>query len=249
MKKDLIDTIMEKEYHALTTAERDELRSFCASEEEYNQIKEVFVGVERMTWENPTPKAETKQRLDELFDNTYPKAAPVWYSSILTVILPEDKPIHRQPLAQVAAIALLVLLTVPFWNSEVTPIEQPVQMASNEIVEPNASENNNNDSAVNEKPVVTDGEKDAETSQTVLVDSKSETTSSEIEMSELAAARVGVASTEASGIVSSAPSEVDKLASFAANEPGTKHPDGVFIAVSQPASETPEMFDLLTATF
>ena len=35
----------------------------------------------------------------------------------------------------------------------------------------------------------------------------------------------------------------------AASAPGAGHPDGVFVAVSQPASDEPEMFDLLTATF
>jgi len=43
MKKDLIDTIMEKEFIEMSNAERKELEEFCTTESEYIQMKEVFV--------------------------------------------------------------------------------------------------------------------------------------------------------------------------------------------------------------
>jgi len=67
MKKDLIDTIMEKEFIELSNAERKELEEFCTTESEYIQMKEVFISVEAMPLDNPTPRKETKEKLDELF--------------------------------------------------------------------------------------------------------------------------------------------------------------------------------------
>ncbi len=233
MKKDLIDTIMEKEFHALSQVEREEMASYCANEEEYNQMKEVFLGMEQMTWDYPKPKAETKQRLDDLFDSTYPKAAPVWYNSVLVVMVPKDKPVHRQPLVQIAAVALLALLLVPFWktNSEivdsqeaapqVAQVEKPEKPADLEAipdVKPEVVNDSDNDVPVPDFDEITE----ATTNETPVL---------------VAAAEPIVAAPSSAGASASVPA------------PGSTHPDGVFIAVSQPASESPEMFDLLTATF
>lgn len=223
MKKDLIDTIMEKEFHALTDVEREELKSYCASEDEYNQMKDVFLGVEQMTWEYPKPKAETKQRLDDLFDSTYPKAAPVWYSSVLAVVIPKEKPIYRQPLAQIAAVALLALLLVPFWNSD------------SEVVKPNAT------------PQVAQVEQKPDKTQDVPY-VKPEPVVETKEDPVIFKEDTDVRSGSTPVLVASATPSTESSSAGAAT-PGSNHPDGVFIAVSQPANESPEMFDLLTATF
>ncbi|MCR9173360.1 MAG: hypothetical protein NXI10_12745 [bacterium] len=224
MKKDLIDTIMEKDFQALTDVEREELKSYCASEEEYNQMKDVFLGMEKMTWENPKPKAETKQRLDELFDATYPKAAPVWYNSVFAVVVPKEKPIHRQPLAQIAAIALVALLFIPFWKSN-TELERTNSSEQVAQVAPSVNEKKNTE--VTAKPV-------KETKQVPSV-------TQELPSTRAKDMDVLVASAE--------PSTQPASSGTSVSGAGSEHPDGVFIAVSQPASESPEMFDLLTATF
>ncbi|GAB5418638.1 MAG: hypothetical protein Crog4KO_03950 [Crocinitomicaceae bacterium] len=228
MKKDLIDTIMEKEFHMLSDAERKELATFCDSEDEFNQMKDVFIGVEQMRFEQPKPKAETKQRLDDLFDSTHPKMAPIWYSSMFAVIIPREKPVHRQPLAQIAAIALLALLLVPFWSTNNVPEEAPILATETVENKPNVPSNNGVTSpAVAEVKDVTPADSDVRNtepvSNPVLVASAAEPVSVE--------PMTGAAATATAGA------------------PGSDHPDGVFIAVSQPASENPEMFDLLTATF
>lgn len=227
MKKDLIDTIMEKEFHALSNAEREELASYCSSEEEYNQMREVFLSMDKMTWEHPKPKAETKQRLDELFDSTYPAAAPVWYNSVLSVILPKEKPMYRQPLAQIAAIALIVLLIVPFWNSKselVTPSH------SEQVAQVEAKPTGNNQT--NKTPVAevkNNSNDDKETKTKGQAEPETKTRKIPVLMAAAEPMQEESPARGSSSVVS--------------------HPDGVFIAVSQPASESPEMFDLLTATF
>jgi hypothetical protein len=222
MKKDLIDTIMEKEFHALTDSERSELASVCSSEEEFNQLKDVFIGVEQMAAVTPIPKAETKQRLDDLFDATYPKAAPVWYSSVLAVVIKQGKPVHRQPLLQVAAIALIVLMVVPFWSSNAELLDAPNQFAE----------------AKESVDVPYSGTR--ETGKP-LAEAKN-FTPVEIEAPEVQPISEPM-------LVASANAVVSSQTLTDATSPGSNHPDGVFVAVSQPASENPEMFDLLTATF
>lgn len=227
MKKDLIDTIMEKEFHALTDSERSELASFCSSEEEFNQMKDVFIGVEQMVVDTPKPKAETKQRLDDLFDATYPKAAPLWYSSVLAVVVRQGKPVHRQPLLQIAAIALIVLMIVPFWNSNAELGETQDQIAeAKESVNVPYADTNNSKAPVAEVKGFEPKESEPKKSEAPKVQSASEPTLM---------------------VATDAINPRQELRD--AVSPGSNHPDGVFVAVSQPASENPEMFDLLTATF
>ncbi|PWL29590.1 MAG: hypothetical protein DCO96_07470 [Fluviicola sp. XM-24bin1] len=223
MKKDLIDIIMEKEFHALSQAEREELASYCSNEDEYNQMRDVFIGVEQMTWDHPQPKAETKQRLDDLFDSTYPKAAPVWYNSVLAVVVPNEKPLHRQPLAQIAAVALIAFLTIPFFGSDSEITEKPA--ASQQLAQV-------------EKPATTP-------SSDVKADPENEVKNEEPIVEEDPITR----SNDVPVLVASAEPMPGAPSVGATSAGSSGHPDGVFIAVSQPASEAPEMFDLLTATF
>lgn len=221
MKKDLIDTIMEKEFHELNAAELEEIQEFCATEEEFNQAREVFISVEAMTFEQPTPKAETKQRLDELFVQTYPKVAPIWYMSVAAVIVPKEKPIYRQPLMQIAAIGLLFLLVYPVWNADVVTTKPTSEMASAEIAPTEQP------SAPAETPV-------AEV-KTPEPDFKAEPTVTRL--------------TAASAVPSTLSDAVSKPGQASGSSAAEKHPDGVYIAYSQPASQAPAMLDLLTTTF
>lgn len=119
MEKDLVDIVMEKSYIELSAGEKAELNEFCNSESEYNQLKDVFLGVEMMQFDAPTPKKETKESLDSLFDSTHPRVTPVWYMSALAVIIPKEKSIHRQPLLQIAAVALLIFIAFPYFQTDV----------------------------------------------------------------------------------------------------------------------------------
>ncbi|NRA11632.1 MAG: hypothetical protein HRT57_06735, partial [Crocinitomicaceae bacterium] len=138
MEKDLVDIIMEKSYIELSANEKAELGEYCSSESEYNQMKDVFHGVEMMQVEIPTPRKETKESLDSLFDSSFPKAAPVWYMSALAVIVPKEKAVHRQPLLQIAAIGLLAFLAYPFFNSDV--VGEVPQFAQAEYAEPEVTD-------------------------------------------------------------------------------------------------------------
>ena len=218
MKKDLIDTIMEKDFIELSNAERKELEEFCTTESEYIHMKEVFISVEAMPLDNPTPRKETKEKLVELFASTYPKAAPIWYSSVGAFIVRKNQPIHRQPLMQIAAVGLLLLLIYPIWNTSEFKDAPRNEVASVEV---------------NQTPI----SKDTKTEVTAPDNNDDLVTDKKNEDSSPKTATL-IASIEKPASMDALPGRLD-----------SDHPDGVYVAYSQPASDAPEMLDLLTTTF
>lgn len=261
MKKDLIDIIMEKEYHELTASERAELQEFCANESEYNQMKDVFVSVESMKFESPQPRKETKERLDNLFAETYPKAGPIWYSSVGAAIVPKDKPLHRQPLMQIAAVGLLLVLIYPLWNTKLE--ESPKsQSASIEKELETVSEKENKSVTAEAEPVNSQDLKEESSkdlvASNVTVETRNDRASGASGVSEpgsvaspsFSPATMGVSAGTTSTFAFTNNSSVSDFgAGDSSIGTGLDHPDGVFVAVSQPASDEPELLDLLTTTF
>lgn len=250
-----MDIVKEKEFIELTAAERAELGDLCSSEEEFNQVKAMFAGIGAINWSNPTPKAETKESLDHLFAQKHPKAAPVWYNAPLAVLAPKGKPIHRQPLIQAAAVGLLIFLAYPFVKSNVMTADQ-TQVA---VLE---KENTSSERKEMESPVKEETAKENLNEQDAL---PLETRDEEVATNEIFTPSVAKpAPSRSIGVVVSAVTEertefkeselAFRATSSGASEPGSTHPDGIFIGdkteiFSVPASREPAVFDLLTSTF
>jgi hypothetical protein len=259
MERDVMDIVKEKEFIELSAADRAELGELCSSEEEFNQVKAMFAGIGAMDWSNPTPKDETKESLDHLFAQKYPKAAPVWYNAPLAVLTPTGKPFYRQPLVQAAAVGLLIFLAYPFVNSNVMTSDT-TQVA-----------------ALDEENTSSEG-KEMETQEKERLDESKETNLSEQESASTETRKVNLTPNEVIAPVPSQPvpadpvtsidlmsatttmtaafsvSEVEVASGVVAFQPGSSHPDGVFIGdkteiFSAPASSEPAVFDLLTSTF
>lgn len=252
MERDIIDIVGSKEFIELTNSEKIELAEFCTSEDEYNQLKNVFKNINAMNIEVPTPKAETKKDLNALFVQTYPKAAPIWYNSVFTAVVPKNKPIYRQPLMQVAALVLLLFLAIPLFNSDFL---KPNQLAENKVEK-------------DESSGLIEAENDLEGD---LQDAKKEIDIAEDSFEEVNVMEV-VEPSDGIDIVAqpvlaeiSVDSEAGSIATtMVADEIDDAffdHPDGVFVAamtedpvessimMSVPASETEDLLDLLTVTF
>ena len=223
MEKDLVDIVMEKSYIELTQKEKLELNEFCSSESEFDQMKQVFLGVEMMKFTNPAPKKETKESLDSLFDSTFPKAAPIWYMAILAKVAPKEKPVYRQPLLQIAAVGLLLFFVYPLANNPIEEASCTPQMAVVEDVKENKTEESN--SAF--KTTI-----DKEPTKVVLVNDVDKESPGELKSVELLAS-------------------VDEPVVRDMNTPHSDgvYDPSIEVAFSQPASSEPEMLDLLTASF
>ena len=244
MERDYLDIIKEKEFIALNDAEREKLAEVCATEEEFNEMKAVLLKIDSVAAEPIIPNAKTKESLDSLFAQTYPKASPIWYNSILAVIMPKEKPIYRQPMVQIAAAFLIFWMVFPFFNdSLLKENKQVAKIEMKEVAKPLEAE-------VEEVSVAED-EREVES---ITIDREfngqgSITTEAPGRTRSLA---------ESASFMTAMDSELIEVESsldeFEAEE--SVHPDGIFmggtersVAFAQSAHDSQDLLDLLTPTF
>ncbi len=246
MERDYLDIIKEKEFMELNSAERAEVAEICATEEEFNATKAMLLQVDSIIVEPITPSPKTKESLDKLFAQSYPKAAPIWYNSVFAVIVPKEKPIYRQPLVQIAVAFLIFWMVFPFFNSELkTDNKQLAKVEKQKLEKPLTDAKTELEVPIEPQQVV---------SPIPTVTNEQEPVN--LQNEELAITTRGYAEG------SSAPGLADAISFSAMSiedemvEPESTHPDGVFMASSdqsiafgQSAKESADLLDLLTATF
>lgn len=239
-----LDTILSKSFNELSAIEREEMKDYFQTEEEFLHIKEVFLGVEAIKVDQIQPKKATKDALDQLFALNHPKGGTIWYNSVLTAIYPTDKSFVRRPLVQVAAVLLLVVLAFPLAN-KLTDIKNNRQLAKQEQVQAEALREDQEvlqESEIKNERLETDQDissknKDfAQAEQTIIVDEVATRT---------------IASDERSNTI--AVSDLTLAPTAAAS--GYVHPDGIYKEVLQHVdfstglNEQVDVLDLLTTTF
>lgn len=242
MEKELVDIVLQKSFIELSKEDRIALSEWCTSEEEYDQMKNVFVEVERMKLNQiASVRPQTKKSLDVLFMEKHQKAPVFWNKSVLTILYPVDKPLHRRPLMQVAALVLLLLLAYPMIKGDrlYVPSEQTAQ----------------NDKGNNYQESINSTLKDSVTTPAIrkekkVIHSKAPVlvASNELLKEKSAIESVWSSTGAAAPFSSDVPVVEIADASF------INHPDGVFdgetiSAFSEPVSEDPGILDLLTVAF
>lgn len=246
MERDVIDIITEKEFYQLTQDELTQVSELCSSEEEFLHMKQVFNQMSGFTEQTVTPKAETKESLDALFAQTYPRATPVWYSSILAAVVPKEKPIYRQPLMQLAAVALLLLLVVPLFNQELVLPEPKIAQLEMPL---KSLEDIQSESSIEKEEVVMDSLDENESIP--VIDGLKRDLNEEF-MDEFDAVNT---QQPTSAVIASNQGAI-RATSAESPSPASNHPDGVFmggdevtISYSISAMESSDLLDLLTTTF
>ncbi len=126
MVKDELDIIMKKSFFELSTEEKLSMKELFATEDEFNEIKSLFIQMEGLSSISQAPSPKLKDGLDELFYEKYPASQS---NRFLALIVPKEKPFYRQPLIQFAAIILLLLWIVPMFNSPL--VEETISIAEN----------------------------------------------------------------------------------------------------------------------
>ncbi len=247
MDNQLIDKILEYDFHSLSEEDKELLLSYCSNEEEFEQLKFVFKQVEKINAESLEPRAETKQSLDAIFDAQHGRRnAPIWYNSVLTVIYPKDKAVYRRPLVQLAAIALLVLMVVPIANRmnlepkknelamNLSVEDSKKEMKPSDVTEKSSllQENDVNTSVLSQERIPSP----LSTFEEPVVDELHEMDMSHAEM-----------------VRNSAP-VMSQSATRSVADMVSPHPDGIYtgertVTYSMNASKQPAVLDLLTATF
>lgn len=239
MEKELVNTVLEKEFNQLSSHERVALNDYCSSEEEFEQLKMVFLSVESLKKsEIVQPRVETKNSLDDIFAQKHGhKPRAIWYNSALVVLYPTEKAFVKRPLVQIAAVALLLLLAYPLVNSTKIQDQSETQLAGVKVEKQDVKPTN----AKTSKPA----------SESTVVEPVIEpiVPTRSIEM-EAVYEDVMVAVPEMSYVEYRSEPE----AVFAAVPAVAERPDGIYtgsstVTFSQPASAQPQVFDLLTSTF
>lgn len=239
MEKELVNTVLEKEFNELSSNERVALNDYCSSEEEFEQLKMVFLSVESLKKsETVQPRVETKNSLDDIFAQKHGhKPRAIWYNSALVVLYPTEKAFVKRPLVQIAAVALLLLLAYPLVNSTRIQDQSETQLAEVKV----------------EKQYVKPTQ--AKTSK-----SESEGTLVEPSIEPIVQARSVEMEAMYEDVMVAAPEmsyeeyRSEPEAVFAAVPAVAERPDGIYtgsstVTFSQPASAQPQVFDLLTSTF
>ena len=235
MEKELVNTVLEKEFNELSSNERVALNDYGTSEEEYEQLKMVFLSVESLKKsETMDPRFETKSSLDDIFAQKHGhKPRAIWYNSAMVVLYPTEKTFVKRPLVQIAALAILLLLAFPIVNSTKIQYQSETQVAEVKVEKQNA------------KP--TAASSSTPEASSTLAEPTIQTRS--IDMEPLSKDMMVTAAEMSVEAYSSEPEAV-----FAAVPALAERPDGIYTGItivtySQPASAQPQVFDLLTTSF
>lgn len=242
MEKELVDLIAEKNFDQLNATEREALGEWCASEEEFQEMKDLFFGLEVLKNENRmSPKQETKNSLDDIFASTHAEPKTIlWYNTVWLTVYPKEKAVFRRPLIQMAAAVVLLVLISPLFFQ--TAIETgKVKTAKNEV-------------KPTEEPKI---ENELEKQTDVKVEStlvSNTAISQDVDKEVLVAQVEDLPSTEIIDGLKREDVEFASVAPSVAAGTAFDHPDGIFkeektIAFSQAAKDQPGFLDLLTATF
>lgn len=241
MEKELIDLIAEKNFDQLNSNDRAALGDWCDSEEEFQQMKDLFFGLEVLKKESRVePKLETKKSLDDIFASVHeaPKTI-LWYNSLWLTVYPREKAFIRRPLIQVAAAIVLIVLISPllFQSKLVTDKAQYAKNEIKKIDEPIIQEpvTDQSESKVQKQAESLHLENQVEVAFAEDLSTRSIDFIEDRRMVEMETFSAVAPSVAASGVT-------------------FDHPDGIFIAdnsitYSQSAKDQPGLLDLLTATF
>lgn len=241
------DKLFEKNYGELSAAEKASIQDLVASEEEFEGMKQFYAQIEQnFTSPELEPSPRVKSSLDDVFHEVYPKESGARLWAVLPVLIPSEKKFHQQPLVRIAAVLVLALLLVPFFNQKV---DEPIQHAQ---VGEDKAEVEQQDNQ---------GAKAANTNEQSL--NEEEPTAS------IPLAEIQVPNTESRNArsVTAQPGLSALVTSSVSPPPSFDHPDGVFAgAVSdadmsvatdviamaskpKPIAKDLAILDLLTATF
>ncbi len=239
MEKDTIEKIKKYAFFELSENDKEEMKELFTTEEEYNQIKGFIVQMEAISFESFQPSSQVKKDLDAVFTEVYPASKG---NSFLALIVPKNKPIFRQPLVQLAAIALLLLLILPMFDSPL--VEDTIQVA--EVKKENQKEMRKEKIVTKEKENFP--ETKVETSKQPILEKEKVKEPTDYHLTDTRNLKLEVQQEENE--------DAEEMIATMYN-----HPDGIYqgeafvkneessLLLSQSIAETSELLDILSVTF
>ena len=140
MKTTVEQLIKERTFESLTAEELKEVSELCATEEEFNSMKHFFGQIDHIAASDKTIiNPEIKHSLDTIFAAKFPGIRANWNApEAAAPVQAPVIPLYQRTWVRVAAVALLVLGTIPLWqmigndrtmveNETLAKLEQPRQ--------------------------------------------------------------------------------------------------------------------------
>src|SRR5690554_251837 len=127
--EDLIkNIILNKSYFELTSSEQKSIQEWASNEEEFDALKAVLMATQSMADQSKVkPSSSVKQRLDDRFAAKHAGQNVTLWSKFLHFFFPKNIQFFKKPAFQLAMVALIVILLIPFlWQ------ERTAQYAMNE---------------------------------------------------------------------------------------------------------------------
>ena len=141
METNVEQLIKDRSYGSLSHEELQAVEEWCASEQEFQQMKLLLQETAFLSSAMAIdPSPEIKKSLDAVFSAKHPGAHAGW-SAQQQAVTPAPAPViplYRKTWFRVAAVAVLFLGTIPFWqlsDAEMKPQNRP-EMAQLETAKP-----------------------------------------------------------------------------------------------------------------
>lgn len=112
METDIFDSILEKKFEDLSSAEKLEMKDLFTNKEEFTQLVFALKSFGE-NQNNEKPSTKVKADLDHLYNQTYSNKGILWYNSLALFFVNKEKNWYQQNLSKIAAIFLLGLLLYP----------------------------------------------------------------------------------------------------------------------------------------
>ena len=143
MEDKCIHIIKTKSYHSLNNEEKELIIKWCKNEDDFVALKNLLIGVESYKENNISKtKKETKNSLDNLFDDVYKTKKPS-KKGIIKTLFPESKAFYFKPGYQIAAVLVVALLALPKMI-DLNIDSSSKKLAKTKIVNKNTRTNNKN---------------------------------------------------------------------------------------------------------
>jgi hypothetical protein len=120
--------IREKKFFELSQSEKQSIHEWASNEEDFDALKSVLMVTQTMAAQNESQLSpHVKRRLDDRFTAKYGHQNDTAWNKFLIFFFPKDKQFFKKPAFQLAMVALVVVLVIPFlWQNK------PAQYAMND---------------------------------------------------------------------------------------------------------------------
>jgi len=116
MEKELIDIVKTKKFVELSSTEKANLSEWVQTEEDFESMKFLYLGMEEMLEEN-YPSENVKSSLDKLFAETHPQ--PSFFAGLFLFLFPPQKSLWFKPGFQIGtSLAFAFLIFFAFSPSQ-----------------------------------------------------------------------------------------------------------------------------------